>query len=85
MIVPAVAAFQQAPVKEAAMFARSLDEPIVMWRNDMPSFSTYRGLITPKREPLAGDLVFTRVGKIDAEAIEEVLYSNGGILIVRSR
>jgi len=82
-IVPAVAQIQQAPVKEAALIARDLDEPIVMWRTDMPSFTTYRQKITPKVEPFSGDLVFTRVGRIELERVDEVLYRNGGILLVR--
>jgi hypothetical protein len=84
-IVPAVAQIQQAPVKEAALIARDLDEPIVMWRTDMPSFTTYRQKITPKVEPFSGDLVFTRVGRIELERVDEVLYRNGGILLVRMR
>lgn len=84
-IVPVIAKFQQMPVKEAALLARGLDESIIMWRNDMPSFTTYRGVITPKSEPSTGDVVFTRVGKIDLETVDEVLYRNGGILIVRFR
>ncbi len=83
LAVPVVAKFQQAPVKEAAAIARQIDEPILMWRNDMPSFTTYRGVITPKGQPQSGDLVFTRVGKVDLREVEEVLYHQGGILLIR--
>lgn len=83
LIVPVVANFQQAPVKEVALMARDMDETVVMWRADMPSFTTYRGIITPRRQPQAGELVFTRSGRIDLDSVEEVLYQNGGILLVR--
>jgi 4-amino-4-deoxy-L-arabinose transferase-like glycosyltransferase len=83
VIVPTVASFQQAPVKEVALLARQIDEPIIMWRNDMPSFTTYRGVITPKKEPLSGDLVFTRAGRVDLNEVDEILYNNGGILLIR--
>lgn len=84
-IVPAVAQIQQAPVKEAALLARLLDEPVIMWRTDMPSFSTYSRRITTRDEPNSGDLVFTRVGRIDLQQVDEILLRNGGILLVRMR
>lgn len=83
LIVPVVADFQQSPVKEAAIISRQIDEPILMWRTDMPSFTTYRGVVTPKREPVSGELVFTRQGRVDMDEVDEVLYQNGGILLLR--
>lgn len=83
LIVPVVADFQQSPVKEAAILSREIEEPILMWRTDMPSFTTYRGVITPKREPRSGELVFTRLGRVEMAEVEEVLYQNGGILLLR--
>ena len=85
LVVPVVAGFQQTPVKEAAQLAMGLGEPVVMWRTDMPSFSTYRGAITPKVEPVSGDVVFTRLGRLETDSVEEFYYNNGGILLVRYR
>ena len=83
LLIPTIADFQQRPVKEAAAIASQLDETVVMWRIDMPSFSTYRQAITPKREPLSGELLFTREGKIPEHSISEIFYRQGGIMLVR--
>lgn len=85
VLLPAAAEVQQAPVKQAAILARDIDQPIVMWRVDMPSFTTYRGQITPRREPVSGEWVFTREGRIDESRLAEIAYRNGGILLARVR
>ncbi len=82
-ILPAAAQIQQTPVREAAMLARSMDEPVIMWRTDMPSFTTYSKRITTEDEPKSGDLVFTRVGRIDLQQADEILFNKGGILLLR--
>ncbi len=74
LVVAAVVAFglfptygeiQQGPTKEAALLARSEGWDVVMWRLDMPSFALYYGDITPLRSPEAGEVVFTRVTRLD--------------------
>ncbi|MBN2886628.1 MAG: glycosyltransferase family 39 protein, partial [Chromatiaceae bacterium] len=65
LVVPAVFAVMQEPVKEAALLARSLDRPTLVYRTSMPSFSVYREAITPHRAPQAGDLVFLRRDKLE--------------------
>lgn len=82
IVIPLVAEIKQAPVKNAAIFARGLEEPILMWRHDMPSFSTYLNETTPKLTPQPGNLVFTREGKLPNEGLD-VLFSEGGILVGR--
>jgi 4-amino-4-deoxy-L-arabinose transferase-like glycosyltransferase len=72
VVVPAVFAVMQEPVKQAGLLARALDLPTVVYRTSMPSFSVYRDAITPQRDrPSAGELVFLRVDKLDrlAEAV----------------
>jgi len=90
-LVPRVFDVMQAPVKEAALLARQLDEPTVVYRTSMPSFSVYRQAITPHRDPKPGDLVFLRVDKLErlyqrhpAERLE-VLYRRGAVALVRVR
>ncbi len=63
-VVPRVLETLQAPVKEAALLARELGSPTVVYRTSMPSFSVYREAITPDRAPQPGDLVFLRVDKL---------------------
>lgn len=85
LLLPATAEVQQQPVREAARAAQAIDDTIVMWRADMPSFTTYRGQVTPKREPQPGEWVFTREGRIEEFRLAEILYREGGILLARVR
>lgn len=80
----AFAELQQAPVKRAAAVARGLDAPVVSYRIRMPSFSVYRGEITPPaRPPAPGDVVYTRVDRLDDLPAHETLSRQGGIALVR--
>ena len=54
---PVVAEVRQQPLKQAALLARGLDEPVVMWGLVMPSFTVYRGQVTPQRRPQPGEAV----------------------------
>lgn len=82
-LLPTIGMIQQQPVKEAALIAKSMNEPVVMWATNMPSFSVYRQAITERREPLAGELVFTRIDKLPKLGPHQIIYSNGGIVLVR--
>jgi 4-amino-4-deoxy-L-arabinose transferase-like glycosyltransferase len=65
-LVPRVFAVMQAPVKQAGLIARELDQPTVVFRTSMPSFSVYREAVTPQADrPEPGELVFLRVDKLD--------------------
>ncbi len=83
-VIPTIADIKQGPVREAAAVASFLDEPVLMWRHDMPSFSTYLDQVTAKRAPLPGELVFTRLGKF-SEGSLDLYYASGGILLGRYR
>ncbi|MFP4278634.1 MAG: ArnT family glycosyltransferase, partial [Halochromatium sp.] len=74
LLVPAVFAVMQEPVKQAGLLARELDRPTVVYRTSMPSFSVYRDAITPEREPEVGDLVFLRIDKL--ERLEQAVAPN---------
>lgn len=76
---------QQGPTKEAALLAREEGWKVVMWRLDMPSFALYYGDITPLREPETGEVVFTRVTRLDRLALPtEILFQKGGIVLARA-
>ncbi len=84
-LVPTYGEIQQGPTKEAALLARQEGWDVVMWRLDMPSFALYYGDITPLREPEAGEVVFTRVTRLDGlEKPTEVLFQKGGIVLARA-
>ena len=88
--MPLVAAAQQAPVKRAGLLARGLpaDTRLTAWRIRMPSFSVYAQAVVPERDPKPGDVIFTRVHKIEAlaehteGALEEV-FREGGVALLR--
>jgi 4-amino-4-deoxy-L-arabinose transferase-like glycosyltransferase len=63
-VVPVLAAAQQAPVREAALRARDLNKTVVSYHTYLPSFSVYRGAITPNRLPEPDELVFLRLDRL---------------------
>jgi 4-amino-4-deoxy-L-arabinose transferase-like glycosyltransferase len=89
LLLPVYFAATQGPVKEAAAVARQLGEPVVAYRVNLPSFSVYREAVTPRRPPQAGDLVFTRVDRVERllAAVpgvpSEVVYRRGGVVLIR--
>ncbi|MBA1148998.1 glycosyltransferase family 39 protein [Ectothiorhodospiraceae bacterium WFHF3C12] len=84
-VVPALAYIQQQPVVEAARFARGLDANVVGYRFRMPSFSVYRGAVTPEREPRPGEVVVTRVGKLEDLGPHAVIFRRGGVVMARMK
>ncbi|HEU0196108.1 MAG TPA: glycosyltransferase family 39 protein [Nevskiaceae bacterium] len=86
-VVPVLAAAQQAPVREAALLAKKLDKPTVAFGKSLPSFSVYRGAITPHGLPAPGELVF--VSRNSIPALERDLkgaplkleYEKGGVAL----
>ncbi len=84
-LFPTYGEIQQGPTKEAAEVARREGWDVVMWRLDMPSFALYYGDITPLREPEPGEVVFTRVTRLDGlEGPTEILFQKGGIVLARA-
>ncbi|TPV58552.1 glycosyltransferase family 39 protein [Aestuariibacter sp. GS-14] len=89
LLIGALASLQQTPVKEAAYIARNMqNKTVVAYGIRMPSFSVYRQQITPHRLPQPGELVFTRIDRLNdlKEQLNvtelPVHYNKGGILLV---
>lgn len=86
-VVPVLAAAQQQPIRDAALKAKALGLPTVSYNTFLPSFSVYRGAVTPNRLPQPGELVFVRRDRIanlekalhDARLITE--YQGGGVAL----
>jgi len=87
-VLPLLAAGQQVPVQQAAAVSKQLGLPVVAYRITMPSFSVYRGSVTPKRLPVTGEIAFTRLDRI-ADLAEEtkrpqtLVFKSGGVALVR--
>ncbi|MFS2027603.1 ArnT family glycosyltransferase [Massilia sp. CT11-137] len=85
LLLPAAAELQQGPVKRAALLARHAGWPVRSWRINVPSFSVYRGAVTPATDaPGPGDVILTRSDALDGlPSPVRVLYREGGVLLVR--
>ncbi len=84
-LFPTYGAIQQGPTREAALEARARGWDVVMWRLDMPSFAVYYRDITPLREPEPGEVVFTRITRLDnLDRPTEVVWQKGGIVLARA-
>jgi len=95
---PIASGIQQTPVHEAIAFLEARnntmeqEQTIVAYRMHMPSFSVYRGKITPLRAPQPGELVLTRVDRLnslthhlhkDYQSIQLIpLWTMGGLTIL---
>ncbi|MDR9498475.1 MAG: glycosyltransferase family 39 protein [Hydrogenovibrio sp.] len=64
LVLPVTGQLQQGPIKEAALKAKSLEKPAVLWRFNRPSFSFYYRDVTPSRAPEPGELALTQVSKL---------------------
>ncbi|MGH8444780.1 MAG: ArnT family glycosyltransferase, partial [Solimonas sp.] len=88
---PAFARAYQEPTRQAALRAREIGAPAVMFRTYLPSFSVYRGLPTPQGVPAPGELVFVRVDKLDAlrkelpQAELSTEFQMGGVALLQRR
>jgi 4-amino-4-deoxy-L-arabinose transferase-like glycosyltransferase len=88
LLLPALAALQQEPVREAALLARGNGWDVQSWRINMPSFSVYRGAVTPAapqpRQSLRpGQIILTRSDALDALGPVQILYRKGGVVLAR--
>jgi len=90
LLLPALGELQQGPVKEAALLARQAGWDVRRWRIDAPSFSFYRGAVTPAVDaPPPGAVILTRADALDGPAVPDglagarTLYRKGGIVLLR--
>ncbi len=85
VLIPVIAYTQQAPVKEAARFARHYltDSVIVMDGVNMPSFSVYREAITPHRAPVGGEYVFSKAEYLQPPEDYAIVFKQGGLVLAK--
>lgn len=85
VVAPYVGELLQGPVKRAALVAKTRPEPGVQWNFFQPSFSVYREQQAPVRAPQPGEIALTRADRIPADAQVDILFSEGGVRLVRQR
>jgi 4-amino-4-deoxy-L-arabinose transferase-like glycosyltransferase len=82
-LTPAAGTLQQAPIKQAALVARQLNEPVIMWRLNTPSFNVYSRKITEHRDPQAGEVVLTKTRHLAELPAYQMLYEQRGVALAR--
>lgn len=86
LLLPALGALQQGPVKEAALLARGAGLAVRTWYFNVPSFSVYRRAVTVHAAALRpGEVILTRSDKLGGLGPLQVLYRKGGVVLVRLR
>ena len=82
--MPRLGALLQKPVKEAALFAKKNDfRTIVVLDHYNPSFHFYSGLYAEKREPTAGEIVFTKIDHLKNIPLQQVFYNKHGYILAK--
>jgi len=74
----------QAPVAAAGVQARTLPD-VVEWNANWPSFSVYRGAVTPSRRPVPGEVVLTRSDRAGELPPYDVVFARRDVLLARVR
>lgn len=83
-VAPWIGEVLSGPVKRSALVARGRPEPAVQWNINVPSFSVYRGAVTPAREPAAGEIALTRSDRLPPTPGDyETLYREGGVVLLK--
>lgn len=80
---PAAVTWNQAPIVAAAKASRGLNETIVEWNTNWPSFSVYRQAATPVRKPQPGEVVLTRADRLDALPRHEIVFHQREVVLAR--
>jgi 4-amino-4-deoxy-L-arabinose transferase-like glycosyltransferase len=80
-LLPIVAEIQQQAIKQAGEVAAKHDRDAVIWRLNTPSFSVYSEKITPRRKPVAGELVLTKTHHLQEFPHREMLFEKNGIAL----
>ncbi|ASQ90891.1 phospholipid carrier-dependent glycosyltransferase [Prosthecochloris sp. GSB1] len=82
-MMPLAGRLMQSPVKEAGLLVREKGYDVVMWKIDKPSFLVYSEALSPKREPLPGEIVLTSVKYLERLPDPVVIYEKHGIVLVK--
>ena len=83
--IPWVGDLLQGPVKRAAAVARARGQPVVQWYLHNPSVAVYRGEVALRTDPAPGELALVRRDRLPAGVPVEVVYEEGGYLLVERR
>jgi 4-amino-4-deoxy-L-arabinose transferase-like glycosyltransferase len=83
LVIPLYGKLAQEPVKEAALLAKKLGVPVVMYKTNTPSFILYSGHLVFKRPPKPGETVFTKISHLPELGHYDILYKKYGYALVK--
>lgn len=86
-VLPFIMHAKQAGVKQAGLLMqqreKTTNETVVLDRMAHRSFAIYRGKVTPRRMPKAGELVLTDLDNLTKYQQTEVIYTQSGIVLMK--
>lgn len=82
-LTPAAGILQQQPIKQAALVARDLNDTVIMWRLNTPSFNVYSRKSTDHRDPRPGEVVLTKTRHLAELPAYQLLYEQRGVALAR--
>lgn len=83
LLLPTAGRLQQQPVVDAARFARDHHLSVVMWRVNWPTFNVYSQQGTPRRDPVAGEVVLTMPQHLLDLPAYQTLFAERGVVLAR--
>jgi len=83
VVIPTYGKIAQEPIQEAARLVKKRGWDVVIFGIDAPSFLVTTGRLAPERQPRVGELVLTKVTKLDHIAAYETVFQKNGIVLVR--
>lgn len=82
-LAPLLGELLQGPIRNAGVFARTYQEPVIQSQTHWPSFSVYLGRPTPVRNAEPGELALTRTDRLPPAGDYDTLYAEGGVALIR--
>lgn len=84
VIIPTYGKLMQQPIKEAGVLAKERGyQNIIMYGINMPSFNVYYEGYVLKKQPQAGEIVFTKIPKLKDFKNYETLYRKNGFTLIK--
>ena len=81
--MPMAGDIMQKPIKEAALLAKKNGYHVIMWGMSYPSFAVYREEIIDERQPKSGDIIITKMNKLNQIRRHQIIYQKNGIVLTR--
>jgi 4-amino-4-deoxy-L-arabinose transferase-like glycosyltransferase len=82
-LLPSYGKLMQLPVKKAALLAKEKHYKVHIYKVNMPSFNVYYEGLVSKKQPKAGDVVFTKVTSLKDFKDYDTLYRKNAFALIR--